>query len=244
MESEETQELIDANENRKAIYAFLTTIYAKELAKQFLLDLAAKKDFFQRLAEDPETEGTEMVEGFKSIAEFASSLKEENLDHVHLELAAEYAGLFLGVRQVPPHPSESAYMSADHLIMQKPRDDVMMLYRIMGFEKAREFTEPEDHIALELQFMANLCEKTTEAIKTRNQTNAKKYLEVQRDFLNEHLMKWVPPLVADILKGGRQEFYKAVAKVTKGFVEMDKEVVLELLDTLALPSKSETEAKA
>jgi anaerobic sulfite reductase subunit A len=233
MEAEEKQELIDANENRKAIYVFLTTIYGKELTKQFILDLGTKKDFFQGLAEDPETEGTELAEGFKAVADFASNVKKEDLDRIHLELAAEYAGLFLGVWQKPPHPSESAYMSADHLIMQKSRDDVMMLYRTMGFEKVKEFTEPEDHIALELQFMANLCEKTSQAIEASDQAEAIKYLEVQREFLTEHLMKWVPLLVADILKEGRREFYKAVAKVTKGFMEMDKEMVLELVDTLS-----------
>jgi len=243
METESTQELIDANENRRAIYAFLTTIYAKELTKQFLLDLATKRDFFLSLARDPETKGTELAEGFKALADFASDVKEEALDDIQLQLAAEYAGLFLGVRQLPPHPSESAYMSADHLIMQKPRDDVLMLYRTMGLEKNSDFTEPEDHIALELQFMAHLSAKTTEAIRTGNQTDARKYLEVQREFLNDHLMKWVPLLVADILKSGRREFYKAVAKVTKGFIEMDKEMVLELIDTLASASKADTKTK-
>jgi TorA maturation chaperone TorD len=243
MATDEAQELLSVNENRGAIYVFLATIYAKELAKPFLLDLATKKEFFQRLAEDPETKGTEMAEGFKSIANFASNIRKEDLDRLQLELAAEYAGLFLGVWQTPPHPSESAYMSTDHLIMQKPRDDVMMLYRAMGFEKVKEFTEPEDHIALELQFMANLCEKATAAMKNQNQADARKYLETQRDFLNQHLVKWVPRLVADILKGGRREFYKAVAKVTKGFIEMDKEMVQELVDTLPSGSKPEREAK-
>ncbi len=243
MKTEDTKEVIDANENRKAIYIFLTTMYAKELTKPFILELATKKEFFLKLADDPETEETELAEGFKGLAEFASNIKQENLDNIQLELAAEYAGLFLGVRQIPPHPSESAYMSTDHLIMQKPRDDVMMLYRAMGFEKAKEFTEPEDHIALELQFMANLCEKTTEAMKSNKTEDARKYLEAQRNFLNEHLGKWVPSLAADIFKGGRREFYKAVAKVTKGFVAMDSEMVQELLDALDSDSKPTPEAK-
>ena len=67
---------------------------------------------------------------------------------------------------------------------------------------------------------------------------ARKCLEVQRDFLNEHLGKWVPKLSADILKSARREFYKAIAKITEGYVEMDKKLVEELLDSLAADSDS------
>lgn len=117
--------------------------------------------------------------------------------------------------------------------MQKPRDEILDLYNRMGLVKTSEFTEPEDHITLELQFMAHLCNKTREALMHGNCVEAKKYLEVQRDFLNAHLGIWVQLLVADILKGGKIEFYKAVGKITRAYVEMDTEIVLELLDRLA-----------
>ena len=120
--------------------------------------------------------------------------------------------------------------------MQKPRDDVLKIYRSMGVDKAGEFAEPEDHIALELQFMTHLCDKTSAALKDGNLLEAKECLRVQRDFLSEHLDKWVPKLAADILKSARGEFYKAVAKITKGYVAMDVQLVAELMDNLPLPS--------
>jgi len=120
--------------------------------------------------------------------------------------------------------------------MQKPRDDVLKIYRSMGLDKAGNFVEPEDHIALELQFMTYLCEKTSTVLKDGNFLEAKKCLEVQRDFLSEHLGKWLPKLTADILKSARGEFYKAIAKITKGYVAMDMQLVTELIDNLPLPS--------
>jgi TorA maturation chaperone TorD len=95
----------------------------------------------------------------------------------------------LGVRQTSPHPSECVYTTADHLIMQKSRDDVAKIYMDMGLEKVAKFTEPEDHIALELQFMAYLSGKTSEALKNKDHGAAERYLEVQRDFLDEHLVR-------------------------------------------------------
>jgi TorA maturation chaperone TorD len=102
----------------------------------------------------------------------------------------------------------------------------------MGLEKVKEFTEPEDHIAIELRFMAFLSGKTVEALRNGNLAESKRFLEVQKAFLNDHLAKWVPLLVADVMKGAWREFYKAVAKITKDFVAMDVEVVSEMLRNL------------
>jgi anaerobic sulfite reductase subunit A len=172
------------------------------------------------------------------IAGFASSLKGADLEKVRLDLAVEYARLFLGVGDKPVHPSESYYLTGRQLIMQQPRDEMLNLYSTMGVERADEFREPEDHIALELQFMAHLCDKTKTALRDGNFTDAKKYLDVQRIFLDEHLSKWVPKLTADILKSTNNEFYRAVAKITKAYVEADKELVTDLEESLAVPSDS------
>jgi TorA maturation chaperone TorD len=239
MEHESQSELISACESRQAIYSFLARVYGVELTKESLKELAEKRSLWLRLAEDPQVQGTEMAEGLRTLAEFSSKLEKLRAEDVLLELAAEYAGLFLGVRQMPPHPSESVYSSKDHLIMQKARDDVLKIYRDMGLEKVSKFTEPEDHIALELQFMSYLSGKTGEALKNKDHVAAERYLKVQRDFLNQHLGKWVPELVTDIKRGARREFYAAIAKITEGYVKNDEEVVLEMIDSLPPPTNYE-----
>jgi putative dimethyl sulfoxide reductase chaperone len=175
-----------------------------------------------------------LAEGFMQIAGFASSLKEKDLETVRVELAVEYAGLFLGVWRTPAHPSESSYATEGQLIMAKARDEVLKIYRSMGANKIPEFAEPEDHIAIELQFMAYLCDKITAALKNRDIPEARKCLEVQEDFLNDHLGRWLPKLATDILKSARHEFYKAIAKITEGYVEMDKKVIAEFIEDATL----------
>jgi len=234
--SEDVQEIITINDNRKMIYGFLSRTYATEATPDYIRELAGKKDLYLASAEDPEVKGTELAEGFKRIADYASSIKDRNIEDVRTELAVEYAGLFLGVWRKPAHPSESSYATLGHAIMQEPRDEVLKVYRSMGVDKVTKFTEPEDHIALELQFMQYLCEKTNSALKDNNIADARKYLEVQRTFLIDHLGKWVPKLAEDILKSARREFYKAVAKITRAYIEMDKEVLSELLESPALSS--------
>ncbi len=238
MQPEIVGELVSASDNRQAVYSFLARVYRVELTKETLKEIAEKRDLWVKLAEDTDVRGTDVSEGFGALAQFATSLDTANLDDSRLQLAVEYAGLFLGVWQLPPHPSESVYTSSEHMIMQKARDNVVKIYKSMGLNKVDEFREPEDHIAIELRFMAYLSGKTGDALKSNDLVGAQKYLEVQRDFLKEHLSKWVPKLAADILKGAQREFYKAIAKITEGYVRIDGDVVLEMLESLPLPSNS------
>jgi anaerobic sulfite reductase subunit A len=134
-------------------------------------------------------------------------------------------------------------MTDGQLLMQQARDDVLKVYRSMGVDKASNFPEPEDHIALELHFMTHMCEKTNTALNDGNLADARRFLVVQKEFLGGHLGRWVPRLTADILKSASGDFYKAVAKITKGYMEMDKQIVAELIDNLLLPSGPEA-AKA
>jgi anaerobic sulfite reductase subunit A len=202
--------------------------------------LSEKSALFFASAQDPNLTGTDLADGFKQIASFASSLKGADLEKVRLDLAVEYAGLFLGVWGKPAHPSESYYLTEGQLIMQQPRDDVLKFYRAMGVDRAGGFKEPEDHIALELQFMAHLCDKTNTALKDSNFKDAKTYLDAQRNFLDEHLGKWVPKLTSDILKSARHELYRAIAKITMAYVDADKELIADLDANLPIPSDSDS----
>jgi anaerobic sulfite reductase subunit A len=209
----------------------------------YLRDLSEKNALFFAAAQNSDLTGSGLAEGFRQIAGFASSLKGVDLGKVRLELAVEYAGLFLGVWGKPAHPSESYYLTDRQLIMQGPRDDVLKLYRAMGVDKAGVFKEPEDHIALELQFMAHLCDKTNAALQDSKFEDARKYLDVQRNFLDEHLGRWIPKLASDILKSSRHEFYRAIATITKAYVDVDKEQVANLDANLPIPSDSGSESK-
>ena len=157
-------------------------------------------------------------------------MKGRKLEDVWTDLASDFAGIFLGVKyNILPHPSESAYTTGDHLVYQKSRDAVLSLYREAGLDKTSTFTEPEDHVAIELTFMSLLAGQTASALKADNIAESKRLIELQKRFLKEHLILWIPRLCADILKAARLDFYKGIAHMTKGFVSTD----LSLLDEMA-----------
>lgn len=220
------------NRYRYGVYTFLSKIYEREMTTQLLRELSGMSNPLMQIGDLGELEEGELKEGFQTLRGYLQGLAEGDLEQVRLELAAEYADLFLGIAGKPPHPSESVYAGKEQLVMGKARDEVLDAYRKAGLDKAKEFTEPEDHIAIELNFMALLCQRTADALESSNKKEASEYLRIQKDFIEKHLSRWVPQLTKDISEQTEVPFYKGIAMITAGFIEMEKRTIDELLSEI------------
>ncbi len=136
-------------QKRKIIYAFLKGIYEKELSKEFLAEMPTKMKPLLAAAEMlSDTEARKVV---KDLVQFTDKIPSQDLDDLQTRLASDYARLFLSINKIPPHPSESVYREGT--MMQYYRDEVLKVYWSFGVDKKKEFTEPEDHIAVELSLI-------------------------------------------------------------------------------------------
>jgi TorA maturation chaperone TorD len=210
---------------RKTIYAFLKRIYEKELSREFLAEMPTKMKPLLAIAET--LSRSEAKKAVKELVQFTDKIDSHNLDDLQIQLAADYARLFLSINKIPPHPSESVYREGT--MMQYYRDEVLKVYWSFGVGKKKEFTEPEDHIAVELSFMMYLCEKAIDALKKGNTEGFRKYIHGQNDFLEDHLARWVPKLVKDVVDTAKMPFYRAIAILTREYIDMDSSIVRELL---------------
>jgi len=228
------KEIVDqylaVNESRRIAYSFLSRAYEKEITVDFLEQLTKGNDFTSKIS--GLGGGKDLKEGFRLLSTYLKGLAERDLQEVKLELAVEYANLFLGVGGKVHHPSESAYRSPDHSIMQNPRDEVLSAYWDAGVDKVKKYTEPEDHIAIELQFMAYLCGKTADTLKKGQKREAGEFLKKQRDFINSHLRLWVTKFTEDVSKGASLDFYKGIAKITNGFIQLDEQAINDLIEEI------------
>jgi len=231
---------LNALKIRWGIYSLLSKIYKEEQTVESLQDLLNNVDTIL-------TSGSELLDGaFMDVFEHLQSLRmlindllKQDSKQMQSLLAKEYAHLFLGFGKF--HPSESSYRSESGSIMQEFRDDVLEVYKKFGVRKIDEFKEPEDHIAVELQFMAYLCRRTIEALNNGGGlSEAKKYLEAQRDFLNNHLASWVPKLAEDILKSAENGFYKEAAYLTAKFIQAEKVSIPRLISVENMPDPKES----
>lgn len=215
-------EALEILQSRAGIYGFLSAIYGVEVKKDVLSEL---RD--QMSGESDEEDSP----GYALMRKFFQSLGED-LSEIETELAADYASLFLGMGRKPVPPYESVFTSEERLLMQRARDEVLAMYREEGLGRSDTFKEPEDHIAIEFEFMGYLCQKALEALDKGESELAKASLEKQKEFLDKHLLVWVPQFCKDVQKSARTDFYKAIAKITDEHLSFESEVVAELMEAI------------
>ena len=172
-------------------------------------------------------ERNELAQASRELLEFTSQVRvmtEDERGILLKGLAVEYASLFLGVGPKHVYLAESVYLSEEHMLYQAPYHEILRVYKSLGFAKDEDFREPDDHVAVEFQFMAMLCHWTAQNMEKHEIENALTYLNLQREFLEDHLTKWVPQLCNKLDDATTRGFYKALAHLTLGFIKMDNEI--------------------
>lgn len=214
-------------QGRVSVYELLSRLFLVEVDQPFL-DQLRGADF--RL----DVDNQDIDEGYALFRKFQQGVNENTL----LDLAVDYVRTFIGAGQdgdSAAYPYESVYTSPDRLIMQDARDEVLALYRSEGMGKADHFPDPEDHIALQLSFMAHLNHRALELFDAGKHQEAVAYLLKQRDFLDNHLLDWVPAFCSNMRRFAQEDLYLGLAKVTRGFLVVEKDVIADLLSELAEP---------
>lgn len=109
--------------------------------------------------------------------------------------------------------------------MQDAYEQVLRIYRSNCVEKI-DADLYEDHIGLELEFMGHLCAQAAQLAAEGKETELSANFDLQQSFLVKHLLNWTPDFLKDIQGVPATDFYKGVALVTEGFLEMEKEFFL------------------
>jgi TorA maturation chaperone TorD len=216
------------NVARAAIYNFLSRAFKVEIDEKFLESIVAIEPTIRALGDSQNVEEIEELEkGSRELHEFAlqvKALKDDERRKLLEDLAVEYASLFLGVGQKHVSLAESTYLGKEHLLYEEPYNEIIQAYKSLGFEKEKDFHEPEDHLAVEFEFMAMLCQWTSQTLEKEDVESTLAYLNLQREFLRDHLLKWVPDLCRKLEGAAANGFYKALAHLTFGFITIENEM--------------------
>ena len=202
------EEIEILNRSRAEIYKFLSTVLRDEIQKELLKSLK-KSEFLEGLQRVFGCVAREMRDGIKRLVEYATEI---DVEKEHKELRYEYANLFLNAGKTPVFPYESVYVTGEPLVNQKPTFEVKQFYReagIHGVHKKDDYPELEDHIAVEFEFMRYLCENNL--------------IDLQTKFIREHLL-WVKKFFDDLKRYSNSEFYKAIAEIGSGFINIEKDI--------------------
>jgi TorA maturation chaperone TorD len=145
-----------------------------------------------------------------------------DLGMAHIELAAaaaaaddravskEFFDLFIGLGRGDLLPYASYYITG--FLHERPLARVREDLDRLGIERAGSSREPEDHIAILLEVMAGLAEGDFEAD-----------LAEQARFFERHLKPWAERMFADLEMSRSANFYRAVGRVGRIFMELESE---------------------
>lgn len=219
-------------EGREKLYSFLGRICEKEMDEQMLKDIITRKELFLKYNLIAEADAEDLLDGFRDLHNYLIKINEKDLSKAISDLAVDYANLFLGVGYAYGkgiiHPSESAYLKG--YLYSDIVDELFEEFLEEGLIKSPDFKEPEDHIALELYFMAHLCRKAIISLDSGRYRDLLKYFNKQKTFMVEHLLKWAPNLAKDMIEYANTLFYKAVGKLMRGFLSIEEKIIDELIE--------------
>jgi putative dimethyl sulfoxide reductase chaperone len=226
-------EVEKANIARAAVYLFLSQAFKVEVDEILLNSMSAIMPMFKSIGDSQTNE--QLEQGSRELFKFAEhieGLDEKQKEKLLEDLAVEYASLFLGTTPKYVFLLESVYLGTDHLKYGAPYHKVLEAYKRLGFTKAKGFQEAEDHVAVEFEFMSNICTWTAKTIQKRDTLNALAYLNLQNEFLRDHILRWVPDLCNKLDKEATLEFYRMLAHLTLGFVTLENEIPDHMTEVL------------
>lgn len=207
-------------EDRSRIYMLLSTFYMQRPDKGFIRRIMS--DEFSKNIKDALSNEVEMEEGLKTFEVFLNSIKGISEVEVIDTLAVDWTRLFRGVKKGygPPPPYESVWRGEGR-IMGEWTQRVLERYRVagIGMDMADELP---DYIGIELKFMARLCYEESKMWRENNTSEARRFLEMEKGFLEDHILSWVPAFISQALEDTKTGFYRAVLEITQTFLKLDE----------------------
>jgi len=170
-----------------------------------------------------ETEETrELIDPQRLFATALEELPEVLTKKVLDRLAVDYADIYL-THGLHASPFESVWLDEDHLLQQEPMFKIRGWYKRYGLGIADWRIRSEDHLVLQLQFIALLLDPEASFAK---EIPLEKRFKNAALFMDEHLLLWLPDFCLRVAQRCSTDFYASAAVLTHTYVE-------QLRDTLA-----------
>ncbi len=207
------KDMTDMARERSNVYSLLAAIYHKELTLDFLKQIKDPQ-FLEALS----NQGVQLE----------NDILQKPEDEVIEDLAVEYTRLFLGPgKHISPH--ESIHHERDDGDWGKlwGKDTVLVkkFIETTGLEYKSEYSGLPDHISVELEFMQEVTKREVQAWEEKDNNGALYCLKIEKKFIEEHLVKWIPIFCDKVISQAELSFYREMAKLTKSFIELEKEEI-------------------
>jgi TorA maturation chaperone TorD len=207
--------------SRASMYGFLARLLRTEVDES-LLSCMRTVDF------PLDTGNPSIDEGYRLLKVYLTS-HAAPLESMLSELAADFNHVFATLSVTGGDgvvPYESTYADGPEAC----RESVRHTFQLAGISKSPDWKGEEDHVALEIEFMQILSLRAFDALHADDTDKADDLLESQQEFLEEHLVNWVPLFVDEALARTRTDFYRGILCLTVAFIKADQEFLEDWAD--------------
>ncbi len=176
-------------------------------------------------------EHPDVIAGLALLATLAKEYQRDT-NGIISDLKVDYTRLFDHTDRIPVAPWESVYLNKDNLLFQEETLEVRSWYYSYGLEITNKYKEPDDHIGLELAFLAHLASLSLSTFNEGDESKFEEMLSAQRRFLSAHPLRWIPTWCNLVEKHAHTDFYRGVALILRGALIK----IAEILD-LEIPKR-------
>ncbi len=208
-------------DERSRVYLLLSGFYTERPGEEFIAKLQTAK-FRNTLEILSSSEDSKIAEAAELFQAFLDSIRNTPIEEVALELGVDFTKLFRGIKKgySPPPPYESLWRGEDR-VMGEWTLKVIERYQNSGISMDISDEIP-DYIGIELKFMSLLCFHEANCWREIRFEEAMRFLEMEGEFLRDHLGIWVPAYVNRAVESAKTIFYKGVLHLTAGVLEMEQ----------------------
>jgi TorA maturation chaperone TorD len=210
----EVQEKAEGARIRSNIYGFLSSLFREEISAERLSQI-----------KDPAIKEVLSEMGIQY-----DIFSKKDQDQLLEDLAVEYTRLFLGPdKHISPH--EAVHHQRDDgdwgVHWGGSTVDVKKFIETTSLEYKQEYSGMPDHISVELDFMKEAAGREAQALEEKDWEGALYCQKMEKKFIYDHLIKWIPAFCDKIISQAEISFYGDLADVTKDFITLEFEEINE-----------------
>lgn len=132
------------------------------------------------------------------------------------QIRVDATRLFAGYQSIDTPPWESVYFNKERMIFQEQTLDVRRWYGTYGLQLVQKNHEPDDHIGLELDFIAHVLGL---ALESEDAQRADELIADAVRFACEHPAAWAKQWAESVDREARTDYYRGLALVAVAVLE-------------------------
>lgn len=178
-----------------------------------------------KLESRPAQEASALLE--RALTEIPESPDPQLID----DLAADFAGIYL-TYAYRASPNESVWTDEENLERQQSMFEVRDYYRQHGLGVENWRIRSDDHLVIQLQFLAHLLSGDCEMDQ----------IATVACFMDEHLLRWLMPFAKRVVSRCATSFYAGTNLLTAAYCEELRDLLADILDQ-PRPTQAEIELR-